>query len=80
MTNKVNGARDKDNFDFIELVYPENVGIKKNNLLSTTPNDWNRNGQFSGQATLTNKVNGARDKDNFDLIEIVYPENVGIKK
>ena len=76
LTNKVNGARDKANFDFIELFYPKNVWNKKNNHLSSTPNDWNRNGQFSGQATLTNKVNGAYDKANFDFIELVYPKNV----
>ena len=38
--------------------------------------DWNRNGQFSGQTTLTNKVNGAPDKANSDFIELVYPKNV----
>ena len=65
-------------FDFIELVYPKNVRTK-NNHLSSTPNDWNRNGQFSGQATLTNKVNGARDEANFDFIELAYPKNVGNK-
>ena len=48
----------------------------KNNHLYSTPNDLNRNGQFKGQATLTKKVNGARDKANFDFIEIVYPKNV----
>ena len=29
LTIKVNGERDKPNFDFIELVYPKNVGNKK---------------------------------------------------
>ena len=28
MTNKVNGAHDKANFDFLELVYPNNIGNK----------------------------------------------------
>ena len=53
---------------------------QKNNRHSSTPNDWNRNGQFSGQATLTNKVNGARNKANFDFIELLYPKNVWNKK
>ena len=29
LTNKVNGARGKPNFNYIELVYPKNVGNKK---------------------------------------------------
>ena len=37
-------------------------------------------GQYGGQVTLTNKVNGAHDKINFDFIELVYPKNVGNKK
>ena len=37
---------------------------------------WNRTGQYSGQATLTSKINGARDKAILDLIELVYLENV----
>ena len=42
------------------------------NHLSRTSNDWKyRNGQLSGQATSTNKVNGAHDEANFDLIELV---------
>ena len=36
--------------------------------------------QYGGQATLTNEVNGARDKPNFDFIELVYPKNVENKK
>ena len=42
----------------------------KNNHLSITPNDWNRNGQFSGQATFTNKVIGARDIAYFDSMNL----------
>ena len=34
---------------------------------------------ISGQATLTNKVNSARDRANFDFIELVYRKNVGNK-
>ena len=37
-------------------------------------------GQFSGQSTLTNKVNRARDNANFDFIELVYPKNLRNKK
>ena len=29
LTNKVNGARDEPNFDFIEFVYPKKRGKKK---------------------------------------------------
>ena len=29
LTNEVNGARDETHFDFIEIVYPKNVGNKK---------------------------------------------------
>ena len=54
LTNKVNGARNKANFDFTELVYPNNVWNKTNNHLSSTPNDWDRNGQYSAQTILTN--------------------------
>ena len=78
MTNKVNGARDKATFDFIELVCPENVGIEK--IIIFLPPLMTEIEMFSGQATLTNKVNSARDKANFDFIELVCPENVGIKK
>ena len=51
------------NCDFNELVYPIKVGSH----LSSTPNDWSRNGQFSGQATLTNKVNGARERADLSI-------------
>ena len=37
-------------------------------------------GQFGSQATLTNEVNSACDKNNFDFIELVYPKNVGKQK
>ena len=37
-------------------------------------------GQYGGQATLTNEVNGAHHETNFDFIELVYPKNVGNKK
>ena len=40
---------------------------------------WNRNGQYGSQATLTNKVSGARDKANLNFIELVYLKNVGNK-
>ena len=35
---------------------------------------------YGGQATLTNKVNGACNEANFDFIELVYPKNVGRKR
>ena len=35
--------------------------------------------RYGGQATLTNKVKGARGKANFDFIKIVYPKNLGHK-
>ena len=43
-----------------------NTKERTNNLLFSTTNDWNKNGQLSGQATLTSEVNSARDKANFD--------------
>ena len=46
-TNEINGARDKANVDFIELVSKERWE-SKNNHQSFTPNDWNMNGQLSG--------------------------------
>ena len=89
----------------------------KKNYLSSTSNDWNKNGknslfysavsnasasqnmyvyvciceqktkipyqylcQFSGRATLTNKVSGARDEANFNFIELVYQKHVGNKQ
>ena len=54
--------------------------MQKNNRLSSNPNDWNRNGPYGGQATLTNKVDGARDEASFDLIELFYTKNVWNKK
>ena len=30
---------------------------------------------FGVQATLTNKIDDARDKDNFDIIELIYSKN-----
>ena len=33
-----------------------------------TSYDWNRNGQYSGQATLTDEENSARDRSYFDAI------------
>ena len=44
------------------------------------PNGWNRNGQYSGQATLTHKVNGARDIVGCYFIELADPKNMGNKK
>ena len=37
-------------------------------------------GQYGGQATLTNEVNGASDKTYFDFIELVYPKKLETKK
>ena len=39
-----------------------------------------RNGQYSGQATFTNKVNDARDVAHFDFIKLVHLKNVRNKK
>ena len=61
---RVDGVRDRDNFDFIEPVYPKTWETKINNF-SSTPNDLIRNVQFSGQATSTNKTIGARDRAKF---------------
>ena len=35
--------------------------------------------QYSGQLTLTNKVNGARDKTSFDFILLVSPKTYELK-
>ena len=61
LTNKVNGAATNPNLISLNLSTQKNVWSKKNNHFSSTPNDWDRNGQYSGQATVTNKVNGASD-------------------
>ena len=53
----------------------ENTWGTKHNHPSSIPNSWNRNGhigQYSGQATLTNKINGARDKASLDFNEHVH--------
>ena len=60
LTNNVNGACGKAISDFLEPVYPSH--------LSSTHNDWNRNNKLSGQSTLTDKVNGARDKNFFMVL------------
>ena len=57
-TNKVKGARDKTNFAFIELIYLKKCGEQK--LIISPLVIEIKNGQFSGQATLTNKFSGAR--------------------
>ena len=60
LANKVNGARDKANFDLFELVYPKKHGKQKKIIIFlASPNDWNRNGQYNGQATLTMRSTGA---------------------
>ena len=74
----VNGARGKTNFDFIEPVFSKKRWKQIKNNLSSIHNDWNRRSQYDGQATLANKVNGTRDKTNFDF-ELVCPKNVGNK-
>ena len=56
----------------MKLVYFKNVENKKNHLSIHLMTEIERNGQNSGQATLTNKINSARDKSNFDAIAFAH--------